>query len=266
MKRYFIFLLTAAVLMAGCMSAPKTDSTVSPELRTAEPIPETTEGKDPTLAALAAYEHILEDFYNNHMSPDGQELWMEDNTFGTIDENHFAISDVDGDGSEELVIVFGTAPMAGMCEWVYGYDADSDAVYQELSVFPNVQYFTNGLLEAGWSHNQGLAGEALWPYSIMAYDSAARTYQVIAQVDAWDSNLRDTDYDGNPFPKELDTDNTGVLYLITTQTEAGLWETDSVSRSVYEAWRAGILGDATTITLEYLNTTLDNIHTVNPLS
>lgn len=266
MKQFFILFLAIAVLMAGCMSARQESSTVSPEPRAAETVPETTAGKDPTLAALAAYEHILEDFYTNHKSPDGQELWMEDNTFGTIDENSFAVSDVDGDGMEELVIVFGTAPMAGMCEWVYGYDADSDSVYQELAVFPNVQYYTNGLLEAGWSHNQGLAGDALWPYSLMAYDSATRTYQVIAQVDAWDSNLRDTDYDGVPFPRELDTDNTGAVYMITTQTEAGLWETDTVSRSVYEAWRAGILGDAAPIKPEYLNTTLDNIHTVNPLS
>lgn len=263
MKRLSLFLMAAALLLTGCMAAPQ-ESAEAPAPRIAETtVPAETE-QDPTLAMLAAYERVLEQFYTDHITPDGQELWLDEPNFGYIQENTFAIADVDSDGIEELILTFSTAPMAGMCTWVIGYDAQTDSIYVELSIFPAVDFYTGGLLEAGWSHNQGLAGDILWPYSVLHYRPEERSYQVTAHVDAWDKNLCDTASDGKPFPDEVDTDNIGAVYLITTETPDGLWETDTVSRAVYEAWHAAIRGDAKPIELEYLNTTLDNIHAVSP--
>lgn len=260
MKRFSLLLLAAFFVLTGCMSRlPEPAEAAAPRAaETSEP------EKDPTLAMLAAYEHVLEQFYNDHIAPDGQQLWLDEPVFGLLTENVFAIADVDGDGIEELVLSYSTAPMAGMCAWICGYDAQEDSTYVELSIFPAVNFFTGGLLEAEWSHNQGLAGEVLWPYSILRYSPEARAFQVFAHVDAWDRNMQDN-VDGKPFPVEADPEGTGAVYLITTETSDGLWETDTVSRAVYEAWHTAIQDDAKPIELEYLNTTLDNIHAVCPL-
>lgn len=262
MKRISLLLLSAVLLLTGCMTAaPENTEALAPKAAEVTTEPK----KDPTLAMLAAYEHILEQFYNDHNAPDGEQLFLDEPAFGYLNENTFAIADVDSDGIDELILTFSTAPIAGMCTWVCGYDAETDTAYVELSVFPDTTFYTGGLLEAGWSHNQGLAGELLWPYTLLRYDPALREYQVYAQVDAWDRNLAEIGFDGVPFPEDADPEGTGAVYLITTQNADGQWDTDTVSRPVYDAWRSAILGDAKPIALEYLNTTPDNIHAVSPV-
>lgn len=265
MKRLIVCLLAAFMLLTGCSpaSAPQSDATTqSSDTAVGTTATETT--VDTTLDALTAYEKVLLDFYEKHLSPDGQELVIDNEIFGHIEENSFAVADVDGDGNEELVLIFSTAPMAGMCLWVCGYNGKTDSVYQELSIFPNVTFYTDGLIEAGWSHNQGMAGDVLWPYTLMKYDPDARSYLTLAQVDAWDKDLRDTDYDGNPFPDDVDTDGIGAVYLITEIIDKIPSMPKSLSRTDYEVWRSGIMGSAAPMELEYLATTLDNIHAVSP--
>lgn len=259
MKRIFSLMLVC-ILLAGCASVPKE---TEPNPKAA--VPETTQAAaDPALAALTAYERVMERFYNEHCGPGEEQLAIVDGIFGSIEENSFAICDVDGDGSDDLILLFSTAPTAGMCAWVVGYDAQADEVYQKTAVFPSVNFYPNGLLEAFRGHNQGLAGEALWPYALMKYDPINRTYKVIAQVDAWDSSLSQTDFEGKPFPSDADTDGTGIVYLISEPTIDGTFTTDTVSRSVYEAWRSAILGTTDPLQPEYLNTTLDNIRAISP--
>lgn len=257
MNKRMMTLLAAAVMLTGCAAteAQQTQAAVTTPPAVQAEIAETT---IPTQAAAEpdehrlAYRQLLEYFVENHGLPDEDVQWMDG--FGDIENNEFAIADVDGDGQEELLLRFSTAPMAGMCEWVFGYDGEK--IIRKLAVFPNTTYYTGGLVEAGWSHNQGLAGE-FWPYTLLGFNPSAMVYEVIANVDAWDSAIHPKDFAGNDFPKELDTDGSGILFLVT-QGE----ETETMTKSAYERWHDSLFGSAAPIALDYQAMTPEGIAAV----
>lgn len=158
-----------------------------------------------------AYADVLERIYKEQILPDGTALDLYD-SFGSIEDNTFAIADVDGDGIKELVVMWSTADMAGMAEFVYKYVPEKKEVVEEFVEFPGIEFYTDGLASVGWSHNQG-HGE-MWPYTIYKYDSATMSYQCLGNVDSWNKEIADTDYDGNPYPADVDKENSGVVYCI----------------------------------------------------
>lgn len=271
MKKTVCMFLAAALMlsMAGCRgSEPKepeviTEFTLAPEPETTEVTVETEPVEETgavDTARMDAYEEVLKTLLYDYKTPDGTQVWF-DNGFGEITKNSFAIADVDGDGEQELVIWFSTAPTAGMCGWVYGFDGEQ--IYEETSVFPAMVFYTGGLMKAEWSHNQGLAGDKLWPYTLMGYNPETRAYEVIAQVDAWDRALRATDFDGVPYPSEIDAEKAGVIYMVT-QLVGGEPVTDTIGKSAYDAWYAGIFGSAEEITLDPQMLTEENVLAVSP--
>ena len=207
-------------------------------------------------AMLEAYKFALQEFAFEHIYPDGTDIGF-DGSFGFIEENKFAITDVDRDGMEELIISFSTASMAGMTLSVYGYNAMTGELYKELFEFPAVTFYSNGIAKADWSHNQGLAGDSFWPYRLYKYNEYGDKYEYAASVDAWDKSIADTNYAGEAYPEETDKAGDGIVYLIT-QDEL----TDTVSKSDYESWYKEILKDAEKIEIPYLYTTEENIENV----
>ena len=103
--------------------------------------------------------------------------------------------------------------MAGMVEYVYGYDPDDNNVYIEIEEFPHIRFYDNGYAQADFSHNQGL-GESLWLYTIYKYDQKSDCYYKDIMIDSWEKAYMDHDYQDNPFPDELDPDGDGVIYYI----------------------------------------------------
>lgn len=199
------------------------------------------------------YKAAIEKLVSDRVFPNGEDAgFYADGSFGDMSENRYAIADVDGDGREELVIQFVTAPMAGVVERVYGYNETDGALKLKLNEFPMITYYTNGVAEAGWSHNQGWAGERLWPYSLFRYNADKDEYEIIASVDAWDKALADRDMDDNPYPADIDAENAGYVVILTEGTE-----TRYVSASEYEAWRAEIMGDAKTMDVNYRSVTAE---------
>lgn len=67
--------------------------------------------------------------------------------------------------------------------YIWGYKDGKTHI--ELSEFPLMSYYSNGIIEVGWSHNHGLAGD-FWPYSVYLYNSELDEYQKYGAVDAWD--------------------------------------------------------------------------------
>lgn len=242
MKRLIWTLLALTLVLPGvtaCGTAPQP----------AEP-PASDQAASPETAAFRA---ALERFETEHLLPDGSDS-AYDESFGPLSDNRFAVYDVDGDGADELIFSYTTAPEAGKLELVYGLDASTGALTAELTEYPALTYLSNGMIRAKWSHNQGLAGDAHWPYTLYAYDAAGNRYVVLATVDTWDRAVSETNFEGQSFPAELDTDQSGVVFFLTQE---GV--TRTLSQTDYTAWLEETLGGAEEVSLPYLPMTAENI-------
>lgn len=261
MKAYRIFLAAAllAALGTACgQTLPASSDTgsgaasaASSAARSAE---QSADGTTQTPEMLAAYADALQGLYTEHVFPDGSDSGYAP-SFGEIFENQFAVCDVDGDGSDELILSFSTAPMAGMRETVYGYDASAGKLTEELTEFPGMTYYDNGMVQAGWSHNQGLSNGDFWPYTLYTYDAGADCYQEIARVDSWDKSIAETDDQGRAFPTDVDAKGDGVVYLLTEGEES----TKTISQEDYDQWRTDKLGTAAELTIPFQPLTQENL-------
>lgn len=203
---------------------------------------------------LAAYQGALETLLSEHRFPED----TESRTFfgDTPSGDQFAVFDVDGDGREELILTYTDTSMAEMEIGIYGYDAEEDCLVQELAAFPMLTFYDNGVIQADWSHNQGLAGE-FWPYTLYQYDKDADCYNPVGMVDAWDGTMFPEDFEGNPFPEEVDVSHSGSVYYIM---DYGTYETDHpVDEGEYQSWREGFLQGAGELTVPYQDLTEENI-------
>ena len=130
-------------------------------------------------------------------------------------EGEYAVMDIDGDGLEELILHHSDDYTVGELVIIYGYNSDTKELVNELTEYPYfVGIYDNGILEIGLSHNQGMAGEVLWPYSIYKYNAEIDTYDKVAGADAWDGMMFAMDWDGNSFPSDKDVDGENILYSI----------------------------------------------------
>jgi hypothetical protein len=214
----------------------------------------TEEPIDTLSATYAAYADTLNNLLQNNMLPDGA---AADDLFGDMAQNQFSLCDVDNDGKEELLLMYTTASMAGMTGYVFGYDAQTEKLHIELSVFPLLTFYDNGIIKAGWSHNQGRAGDSFWPYSLYQYVPETDSYVLVGMVDAWDKNYGGSDDQDNPFPSDIDISGTGYVYYIMKD---GQYDTSNpVDASEYNAWISSYLGDASEIQIEYMDLTEENV-------
>ncbi len=257
MKRFLSLLTLFCVLLSGCGKKEAPNATTLPDTQTTQP----SETARPALTAEELTEkrrqvlrQTLEDFAYELELPDGRKAHL-DSGFGAMEENHFAFQDVDGDGEEELVLSFSTCSMAEMTLYVCGCDGES--VTQKLVEFPAVTFYPGGMAVAEMSHNQGLAGDDVWPYHVYSYDKDTGTYLEGVTVDGWDKNLAETNYNGEPFPENVDQDGDGYVYLISR---------DGVTRYLdgtdYEAWRETQGLAAEPLDVDYYRVTRDNIRAV----
>ncbi len=159
-----------------------------------------------------------------------------------LSSENFAICDVNGDGKNELIIQRNSTYVAGQVERVYSANGN-----ELLAEYPMTTYYDNGYVAAGWSHNQGVAGDKLWPYTLYRYDSSEGKYVQEAAVDGWDKSLRDTylSYDETtiPFPEDVDKDGDGFVYYIIEE-EGGYAPVygEPMDYADYALWVARYLG------------------------
>lgn len=169
---------------------------------------------------------------------------------GTIEEEHFSLCDVDGDGTPELLVTVANTYTAGMMEVIYGYDAKTDAVrVKGTSTLMPTHYV--GMIKAPHSHNQGLAGDVLWPYVVMMYDAETDTFQIRYDVDAW---CRELTPDSPDYPEDIDTENDGYVFLITQDEQQ-----KTMNRREFENWENALFSRSEPLDIAWKNITSENI-------
>lgn len=210
--------------------------------------------------AQALYEAQIRHYYGGILSqiiaarqlPDGElDTSSLDAGFGEMRDNHFAVTDIDGDGREELIISYSNACMAGMEEIIYDYDPVLGKLKREFTQFPALTYFDNGIIKAEASHNHS-HGE-FWPFTLYRYEPKHDSYEQIGYVCAWDKEISDS-YEGLPFPDELDVDGDGTIYCIRTDESGDVfeWYEDyRYDQADYEEWYDGFMEGAEEISIEY---------------
>lgn len=255
MGKYAVTAAVMLLLMTGCAKQPVQETkTSSAQEETA--VSETVAAEAETEAynnekQLAAYRAVLENIYYDQTFPDGQDYSMGEIE---MEDNRFAVCDIDQDGRDELIVEFTTTSMAGMVEFIYDYDDVLGTVYEELKQFPNLTFYDNGVITAGISHNQGYAGE-FWPFDFYKYDSESDTYVHEGYADAWDRTLAEVDYDGNAFSAEADEDADGIVYYVMYGDE--LDYDAPMDLDAYETWYENYVGNVREI--QFLNLTEENI-------
>jgi len=240
-----VFTLTLILLLAlsvcACGSKEPIQGTLElPATPMADPVESVTLSEAEHAELMEAYRLTLQDFAFNHILPDGTTFELGEG-FGYMEENAFAIYDVDSDGVEELMIQFTTAPTAGMFEGVYHYV--DGAVTEAVVSFPGSTYYLNNVIMCPWSHNQSFGPGDFWPYSVCAYRAETDTFEYVSHVAAWDKTVSETSFNGDePFPTEKD-DGSGVVYQVTSAEDAS---TEVFSQTEFDLWEQLTFGGSPT--------------------
>lgn len=191
----------------------------------------------------AAFANAIESYCRNGIFPDGQS--------GHIPSRiSYAVYDIDGDGQDELIMQDIHTITASMTERIYNYE--NGVFREELSEYPSLTYYDNDMILAEWSHNQGLAGDRLWPYTLYQYHPETDSYEILGAVDAWDRERADFTNDWGSFPEEIDTDGDGCVYFLLPSDWEGQYSRASiVDGPNYEEWRNQYLSGAGTLEIPY---------------
>ena len=202
-----------------------------------------------------AYRAVLTELLEKNVLPGGEEV----ERFAGSAPDQYAVCDVDGDGRDELLILHTDAPMAGMVEKVYDIDPGTGGVREQFSDFPAMTFYDNGAVKVGASHNQGRAGDVLWPYALWTYQPETDSYAVAGVVDAWDKSLGETMGDDLSFPADVDQDGDGVVYYIMPY--GGVWmnEAYAVDKARYDFWVESCLGGAAEVEILFQDLTQESL-------
>lgn len=198
-------------------------------------------------SALIAYTTALENLYYHWVLPDGSNVQPPASSLDSISDNRFAIYDIDNDGGDELIIEYTSTITAGMLLLIYDYDEETQSLRQQFCEFPLATFYDNGSIQAGISHNQGLAG-AFWPYTLYQYDAAADSYVSVGLVDAWDKARKEAD-----FPDDIDKDGDGIVYYLPSAPDT------PVDAEEYSRWLSTYLDSTQTVAIPYQYLTGENI-------
>lgn len=204
----------------------------------------------------AAYAAAIEQYCRVGVFPDGQDG-------GEIPGRiSYAVFDVDGDGQNELILRNADTFMAGMTERVFGYDESAGTFREEFSAFPALTYYDNGVIQADWSHNQGKAGDRLWPYTLYQYQAEDGRYEALGSVDGWDRALGEhMEAVGGDFPEETDADGDGYVYVLLPANWEGQYTRGSlVDGPDHENWRNHYLGGAEILKIPYQAVEVETVY------
>ena len=199
-----------------------------------------------------AYAVTLRNLLYSGILPDGSQT--KDLRGGAYSQ--FAVGDVDGDGKEELVLLYDSGVMASSVGYIIGHDAETGNIYIQLEEFPFFAFLENGNLKALSSHNQTY-GE-MWPYKLYQYLPESDSYKLAGYAHAEDKATFEANGVPERYPAKVDISNAGTVYYVGTDT----WGTVPIDEADYLEWLKANHGDATELEIEYLPLTEESILTI----
>ena len=187
--------------------------------------------------------------------PDGE---IANDLDGKIDGmwDKFAICDINQDGVAELLIKIGSGSEAAQGQYIYQVNYDHTDLEMLYSFFTDVVYYDTGFIKEDWSHNQGLS-ENFWPYNILQWELGG--CREVAGADAWEKMAWETDFSGNAFPDDVDTDGNGIVYFIGRGN--GIDYDNPVDDAEYNVFVKNFLGAGNEIYVPWRDITEENIET-----
>lgn len=257
-----VFFMIIITTLWGCGTKASDEEIISEEQVVSEEEikqAEDTVNQDELTNALIRHKYngVLSQITCALQLPEGDMIEAPYESNAEMTDNTYAITDIDGDGYEELIINYSTASMAGMFTAIYGYNPETDNLKQEFISFPSLTFYDNGIIKADASHNHS-CGE-LWPFGLYQYDADTDTYTQIGYADSWSKELTATYYDYSseqelPFPDELDTDKDGILYNIQEgNPENYTWNYEDYhyNEADFQKWYDSYLNNAKEITPKF---------------
>ena len=206
-----------------------------------------------------AYQQVLTTVMNDLKLPDGTELYYD--SFHAFSQNKFAIHDVDGDGREELILSYVTGPMAVQGKYVFGYNPETETVYEQGRDFSMV-FYEDGIIKARSSHNHG-RGDKLWPYTVYYYSPITDDYRYGVHVDSWEKDYYGDTAQGASFPADVDTDGDGIVYYLLPYDDYSYDSKDALDGKEYNEWYERQFGSREIIKPTYYELTKENIEEVS---
>lgn len=207
-----------------------------------------TDNDDYIVFAEALYNLIS---YN--ILPDGK---TANDLEGGINSNwdQFAIYDINRDGEDELLIKIQSGSEAGQGQYIYKVDASQSQLEALYNFSINVVFYDTGIIKEDWEHNQGLSVN-FWPYSIWRLGINECPY--VGGADAWEKIAHQTDFDGKPFPDQIDTDGNGIVYFIGDESDINY--DNPVDDAEYSAFMKKYFGEGNETYIPWQNITEENI-------
>lgn len=209
------------------------------------------------------YSGVLSQLIAARQLPDFGELG--DMGYGKMENNSFAVTDIDKDGREELIICYSGGATVYTFEVMYDYDPSVGELKNEFCAWPALTYYDNGIIKAELHANHSY-GE-LWPFILYQYEPESDTYVTVGSVDTWDKEIREYwGYDEeNLFPDELDTDGDGTLYSIQKEYEFVMEKEDyKYNQADFEEWFGGYTEGANEVSIDFQSTEYESFADFTP--
>lgn len=203
---------------------------------------------------LAVYGHTLWNAYLKGELPDGSKLdWTSSKGAA---ENHFAVTDIDGDGRMELLLFWTEASTAGHLCAIYDYH--DGVLLEQGRFFPSLRFYDNAAIEEDWSHNQGWSGR-FWPHYAYRYNPQSDLYEQVGFVEGWDKRVV-----SEGFPDDIDADGDGLVYDVRPAdvdwTIGSRYEPERMMDGpAYEEWRQSYLNGSQEVEIGLIPLTEENI-------
>lgn len=180
------------------------------------------------LVLYTAYQNVLTDLLEHSILPDGKTAKTK--------ADYFIIQDVDEDYTEELILAWSSSSSFGNIFHVYQYDAESDSFHVKWNKSSSVKLYDKGTITVPVPVNYGLSStDQFYPYGFYQYNKEKGVYIFQAYVDAWQKSFLSSDYDGNSYPSNIDTENVGMVYSISYVNEGDDYVNDyTYSQSQYD--------------------------------